>query len=112
MKHSKYSQYYLVFGLYCLFTLCVIYFATVTKKIIGWILQIYLTIDSILAAVLNSSALGIHLRHILSLAITPILIVAIPTLIYWLIKKKMPDYLVQIIWALWIITALSRLLSL
>ena len=111
MKFVKHRQYYLIFSVYCLITLCAIYFSSFTKLIAGWILQVDLAIDQTLSAVLNSSDLGIHLRHILSLALTPILIVALPTAIYWFFKKKMPAYLIQTIWVLWIIVAMSRLLS-
>lgn len=111
MKFVKYPQYYLIFGVYCLITLSAIYFSSFTKHIAGWIVQVDLMLDRMLGVVLNSSDLGIHLRHILSLALTPILIVALPTAVYWFFKKKMPAYLIQGIWVLWIIVAMSRLLS-
>jgi hypothetical protein len=110
-KFSKYRKYYLIFGVYGLLTLCVIYFSAFIRNIAFWILQLDRSIDTFLAPVLNTSAWGIHLRHILALVLTPLVIVAIPTGIYWLMKKKLPPYLVQAIWVLWIIAALSRLLS-
>jgi hypothetical protein len=64
-----------------------------------------------LSIAINSGPLASHLRHILALALTPIVIVAIPTAVYWYIKKKPPTYLIQIIWVLWIIAALSQLLG-
>lgn len=105
------TKYYLIFSAYCLFTICVIYFSNITKITANWISFIDLSLDSIFAEIMNTSSLGIHLRHILTLALTPIVIVAIPVGIYWVFKKKLPPYLIQIIWVLWIVTALSRLLS-
>lgn len=105
------SKYYLIFGTYCLLTICAIYFSTETKTIAGWVVRVDVGLEYLLAEIMNTSALGIHLRHILTLALTPLVIVAIPVGIYWLIKKQLPSYLIQIIWVLWIITALSRLLS-
>ena len=110
-KKSQYTQYYIIYGLYCFFTLCAIYFSSFTKTIAGWVSQIDLTLDYALSEVLNSGPVALHLRHILALALTPIVIVAIPTAVYWGIKKKMPSYLIQSIWVIWIIAALSRLLS-
>ncbi|MGV3740274.1 MAG: hypothetical protein ACO1N3_03160 [Gammaproteobacteria bacterium] len=104
-------KYCLIFGAYCLLTICAIYFSTLTKTLAGWVVLVDVWLDHILAEIMNTSALGLHLRHILTLALTPLVIVAIPVGIYWLIKKKLPSYLIQIIWVLWIITALSRLLS-
>lgn len=110
-KSTQYSKYYLIFGVYCFITLCAIYFSSFTKTIVGWVHQVDLTVEYALSAVLNSGPVAFHLRHILALALTPILLVAIPTALYWGIKKEMPPYLIQIIWVLWIIAALPRLLS-
>lgn len=111
MKKKRYTQYYWMAGIYSLITICAIYFSTITTTIATWVANVDGFLDSILIEIMNSSSLGIHLRHILTLALTPLVIVAIPVGIYWLIKKQLPPYLIQIIWVLWIITALSRLLS-
>lgn len=110
-KKNQYNKYYLIFGIYAFITLCAIYFSTFTKILIAWVHQLDLLVDYALSSVLNSGPVAFHLRHILALALTPILLVTIPTAIYWGIKKTLPPYLIQIIWVLWIITMLSHLLS-
>ena len=105
------TKYYLILAVYGLFTISVIYFSNITKNLASWITRIDTGLDSLFAEVMNSSSLGIQLRHILSLALTPIVIVAIPAGIYWFRKKKLHPYLIQIIWVLWMVTALSRLLT-
>lgn len=105
------SKPFLLFAFYLIVSICAIYFASYTRELTHWISAVDLYIDESLALVFSMSPLGVNLRQIISLALTPVLLVLIPALLYHLIKHKMMPYLIPIIWLLWIITALSRLLS-
>ncbi len=107
----KSNKAYCFYGAYGLITACAIFFASYTRELARLIVQINLYLNQGLDLVFSASALGVNLRQIAALALTPILIVALPTGLYYLIKRKMPPYLVQIVWVFWIIAALSRLLS-
>lgn len=110
-KKNNHRQYYLIYALYAFVTLCAVYFSAFTKKIVNGIFQIHLYLDQGMQTFMYSGPIAVHLRQILALALTPIIIVAIPTAIYWGLKKNLPPYLIQIIWVLWIIVALRYLLS-
>ncbi len=108
---KKHGRTYFAYTAYALFTGFAIFFSPYTKTIAGWILWVNLAIEQIMGSILSGSTLSFHVNFILALALTPILIVAIPAGIYRFIKRDMPPYLIQSIWMLWIVTAVSRLLS-
>lgn len=110
MKKNTSTSYYF-YAAYLMVTVCAILFTSYTRELAQGILVVNTYLNDYLSWVFSLSPLGVSLRQIVSLALTPILIVAIPTLIYRLLKHQMPPYLVQIIWVLWIITALAHLLS-
>ncbi|PJD92732.1 MAG: hypothetical protein CK424_03895 [Legionella sp.] len=110
-KKKTSSKAYYLYVAYLILTACAILFASYTRELAQSILLVNTYLNDYLSLVFSSSSLGVSLRQIVSLALTPILIVALPTLLYRLIKHQMPPYLMQIIWVLWVITALSHLLS-
>ncbi len=110
MKKNTSTSYYF-YAAYLSVTVCAILFTSYTRELAQAILVVNTYLNDFLSWIFSPSSLGVSLRQIVSLALTPILIVAIPTLIYRLLKHQMPPYLVQVIWVLWIITALAHLLS-
>ena len=108
---KKNSKRYLAYIAYIAFTGCAIFFAPYTKILIGWLLWVDLAIEQVLGGIITGSTLSFHVNFILALVLTPILIVAIPTGVYRVMKHKMPPYLIPSIWVIWLIVTISRLLS-
>lgn len=106
-----YKKAYVIYITYALLTACAIFFAAFTRELTTCISWVNLGMEDILGSIMNTTAVGIYLKRILALALTPIVIVAIPTGVYWGFKREMPPYVIQIVWVLWIIAAMSHLLS-
>lgn len=104
------SKPYLIYTGYFILSIALIILSSYAQNMIDWVMYLDRANNEALRLVFSSSQLGIHLRLIVSLALTPLLIVAIPALLYWVIKRKPMPYLIPIIWLFWFITALSRLL--
>lgn len=107
----KKSQSYIVIICYLLLSIAAIFLSTYTQTALHWVQEVDKQINDYLSLVFLISPLGIQLRLILSLILTPVIIIAIPALLFHLIKHKTMPYLIQIIWIIWLITVLSRLLS-
>lgn len=105
------SKPYLIYACYFFLSIALIIFSSYTRELIQWVILLDETVNDALRVVFSHSPLGINLRLILSLVLTPLIIVALPALLYWLIKRKTMPYLIPIVWLFWFITALSRLLS-
>ncbi|MCR9192002.1 MAG: hypothetical protein NXI01_05010 [Gammaproteobacteria bacterium] len=107
---SKPETYFL-YAAYCVLTVVIIFYASYSREIASWVTLVNVELNYYLDFIDGATALGLRLRQIVALALTPIVILAIPTIAYRLIKNKMPPYLIQAVWVLWIIAAVSRLLS-
>lgn len=59
----------------------------------------------LLAPLFSSSGLGHIILGILSLGLVPLIIAAIPSLIYWLLAKKQWPYFWSLVWAVLLIVA-------
>ena len=106
----KQSKPHLVYLCYFIFSAAAIFFASYIQYVLHWIMFLDNQVNEYLSIIFSASSLGVHLRLITSLVLTPMIIIAIPAIAYQLIKKKTLPYLFPITWLFWLITALSRLL--
>ncbi len=96
--------------IYLLLSIIIVVFAEYAQMIIVYLDMLYTFVNLKLAPVFSQSELGIMIRRVFSLVIIPILIAAIPALIYRLIKGKNMPYFIQITWLLWLVIVLSKIL--
>lgn len=95
---------------YVLLTILVVVFAKYAHLLIVYIDMLYAYINVKLNNLFSLTGLGLMVRKIILLALIPLLIAAIPGLIYWLITKKTMPYLLELTWFLWLIIVLSNIL--
>ncbi|HVT62289.1 MAG TPA: hypothetical protein VHD33_02230, partial [Legionellaceae bacterium] len=86
------SKSYLMYGAYLLITTAAIIFTAYVRLLAQWVEWIDAYLNDILSIVFSPTPLGHTLQQMLSLALTPLLIVAIPALIYRWIKGQLPPY--------------------
>lgn len=96
--------------IYLLLSILVVLFAKYTHLIIVYIDMVYTIINVKLAPIFSNSDTGIMIRKVISLVLLPVLIAAIPALIYRVIKGGQMPYFFEITWLLWLIIVLSKVL--
>ncbi len=96
--------------IYLLLSIVVVLLAKYANLLIIYIDLIYTHINIILVPIFSSSELGILIRKIITLVMIPVLIAAIPALVYYAIKRRQMPYFIQITWILWLVIALSKVL--
>lgn len=96
--------------IYFLLSLLVVVFAKYAHLLIVCIDMIYAYINLHLSAVFSHTGLGTVIRKVILLTMIPILMAAIPAVIYQLIKGKQMPYLIELAWCLWLIIVLSNVL--
>jgi hypothetical protein len=101
---------FLPYAGYVIASALAIYFAPHIQEVIHGFGFLDNYINYYLSFIFSSSEFGIHLRSIVALMVTPMVIVVPLALIYQRIKHKSMPYLPHIAWILWLITALSRIL--
>ena len=95
---------------YLIMSIVVVLFAQYVHLLIVYIDVFYTYVNLKLAPIFSNSDLGIMIRKVLSLVCLPILIAAIPALIYRAIKGKQMTYFIEITWFLWLVIVLSKVL--
>ncbi|WP_028387974.1 hypothetical protein [Legionella fairfieldensis] len=96
--------------IYLLLSILVVIFAKYAHMLLVYIDMFYVFMNLKLAAVFSQSEWGIIIRKVLLLVLIPVLIAAIPALIYRLFKGKEMPYFIELTWCLWLIIVLSTLL--
>lgn len=96
--------------IYLLLSIVIVVFAEYAQMIIVYLDMLYTFVNLKLAPVFSQSELGVMIRRVFSLVVLPILIAAIPALIYRLIKGKNMPYFIQVTWLLWLVIVLSKIL--
>lgn len=86
-----------------LFSLGVIYGAPHLRPTLFFLVSSRDWISQLLLQVFSGGQLGFIIRKLLSLLAIPLLVGAIPAFIYWLSKRRRFPYLMQVIWAVWLI---------
>ena len=96
--------------IYLLLSIIVVLFAQYVHLLIVYIDVFYTFINLKLAPIFSNSDVGILIRKVISLVLIPVVIAAIPALIYRAIKGKQMTYFIEIAWFLWLVIVLSKVL--
>ena len=96
--------------LYLLFSLLVVALQQYAKLLLLYIDILFTHLSLKLSPLLTTIGLGNPLQKILLLAFTPVIIVAIPGLLYYLFTRKTMPYYIEITWCIWLVLILSILL--
>jgi uncharacterized membrane protein len=97
-------------ALYLVLSLLIVLFAHYAKLFFIYVNMLYVHIDTLLAPLFGKGVMGEAFRDIVTLALTPFLVAAIPASIYWIAKRKKMPYFIELIWFFWLILALSSYL--
>ncbi len=95
---------------YLILSILIILFANHAHLGIVYIDMFYTWVVLTLTPLFSHGAYGILLRNVFSLVLLPVIIAGIPALIYRAIKGKKMPFLIEIIWVLWLIIVLSKVL--
>ena len=96
--------------IYLVASILIILLAKYIYLLILYIDMAYVYINVSIAPVFSHSATGVLIRKIVSLTLIPVILAAIPAIIYWLFKRRAMPYLIPSIWILWVIIVLSKIL--
>ena len=94
--------------LYLILSILVVLFPQYVRLIMQGIDAIYYGIAHILDPVFSYTHLGVISKKAVVLTLTPIVIIAIPALLYWFIKKAPMPYLIPITWYIWFVILLNH----
>ena len=96
--------------IYLILSVVIVLFAAYAHLIIVYIDLFYTLINVKLTPIFSNSPLGMLIREVIALALLPVLVAAIPALIYWAIKGKTMPYFIEMTWLLWLVIVLSKVL--
>ncbi len=96
--------------IYLLLSIIVVIFSQYVHLMIVYIDMFYTYINLKMAPVFSNSETGIMIRKVISLVLLPVVIAAIPALIYRAIKGKQMTYFLEVTWFLWLVLVLSKVL--
>lgn len=96
--------------IYLILSILVVLFAQYVHLLVVYVDMVYTFINVQLAPIFSNSATGIMIRKVISLVLIPVIIAAIPALIYRAIKGKQMPYFIEVTWFLWLIIVLSKVL--
>lgn len=97
--------------IYLIISLLVIIFHKYFNLAIFYIDTFYNYINFKIAPIFSHTYLGIIIRKTLILMIVPILITLIPAIIYRVVKGNKMPYFMVIVWFLWFILALNKVIT-
>lgn len=96
--------------IYLLLSILVVVFAKYAHLIIVYIDTFFTYINVKLAPVFSQTGWGLIIRKTLVLMLLPIIITAIPALIYRVIKGKDMPHFIAVAWVIWTVIVLSNIL--
>ena len=96
--------------MYIVLSIFIVFFSKQIYGLIVYIDLFYTIINVKLSPIFSYSPIGIMIRNVISLALLPLIIIGIPALLYRGLKGSTMPYLMEIIWFLWLILALSKVL--
>ena len=96
--------------IYLIISILVIILKKYAKLLLMYIDWTFTQITTQLSPLLTTIGIGQPLQKILLLVLVPILITAIPGLLYYAIKHKAMPYYIEITWCIWLVFVLSNLL--
>lgn len=84
-------------------SIVIILFMSNTQTVLGWVLSAHAWVADGLTQVFSGGQAGDITRQLLALITIPVILSLIPVLIYWLLKRNMFPYFMQVIWVTWLI---------
>lgn len=75
------------------------------NEAIHWIIAFHQVIVSFLNSIFAKGDTGLTIAAIVGIALIPILIVAVPAILFFLVKRRIMPYLIPIAWGVWLIVA-------
>lgn len=96
--------------IYLLLSIIVIIFAKYITVLIVYIDLFYTWVNLKLSPLFNQGGIGYMISKVLLLVIIPVLIAAIPALLYRLVKKRTMPGFFELTWCLWLVIVLSNVL--
>jgi hypothetical protein len=101
---------YKIYITYIVLSILAVLFAKYINNFITFILTFYDAIDNKLTFLFSKSNAGIISRNSVALVICPLIIIGIPALIYFAIKRTKMPYFIESTWLTWMILVVSNLL--
>ncbi len=96
--------------IYLILSLLVVFLSAYVKLLFAYLDALYILVDQALDPLFGLSFLGELMSDVVTLMLIPLLIAALPALIYWIIKRKKMPYFIEITWFFWLILAISNYL--
>ncbi|MBN9229752.1 MAG: hypothetical protein BGO90_11060 [Legionella sp. 40-6] len=96
--------------IYLLLSILVVVFAKYAHLLVVYIDMFFTYINLKLSPIFSRTGWGLVIRKILVLVILPIILTAIPALIYRVIKGKDMPHFIAITWVLWTVIVFSDIL--
>lgn len=97
-------------SIYLTLSILIVLFATYAHLAIVYVDMFYTWVTIKLTPLFSGISYGILIRNVLSLMLLPVMIAGIPALIYQAIKRQKMPYFIEIVWVLWLIIVLSKVL--
>ena len=95
--------------IYLLLSVLVVVFAKYIHVLIVYVVMCYTWVMVTVGPLFNQGNVDGMTRKIIVLVLIPVLIVAIPALIYRLVRGKNMPWLTELTWGMWLIIVLSNL---
>lgn len=96
--------------IYILLSICIVLFAKYAHLLIVYIDTFFVYINLKLTPIFSQTGWGLVIRKTIVLILLPILITAIPALIYRALKGKDMPHFIAITWVIWTVIVLSDIL--
>lgn len=96
--------------IYLILSILVVIFSQYVHLLIVYIDLFYTLINVKLAPIFSNSSLGLMICKVITLVLLPVVIAAIPALIYRAVKGKQMTYFIEITWFIWLVIVLSKVL--
>ena len=98
------------FVIYLSLSILIVVFSKYAHMIVVYIDFFFTYINVKLAPIFSPTGWGLSVRKIITLTLLPIVIAAIPAILYKMIRGKELPYFIAIAWIIWIIIVLSDIL--
>lgn len=98
-------------SIYCLLSILIMLFDKFPKLIVLSINTLYIYLNFYLTQLFSRVGLSGSIAKIILLITIPMVIAAIPAIIYRLIKGQMMPYFFTITWGIWLVIVLSHILT-
>lgn len=96
--------------IYLLLSILAVLFAKYIHVFIVYIDMLYIYVHIKLSPLFNQGGVGGMISKVIILVLVPVLLAAIPALVYRLIKGRDMPYFIELTWCLWLIIVLSNIL--